>query len=74
MLFMDDPALGAELLKQVRIAPDKDRVMLELNVSKPLADRLGQFLESQAKKRIAPPDPGLPQTVVPAGNATAKRP
>jgi|GEM_PF-2388342 len=74
MLFMDDPALGAELLKQVRIAPDQDRVMLELNVSKPLADRLGRFLESQAKKRIAPPDPGLPQTVVPAGNATAKRP
>lgn len=73
MLFMDDQALGAELLKQVRIMPDQDRVMLELNVSKPLADRLGRFLESQAKKRIAPPDPGLPQTAVPAGNATVKR-
>jgi len=75
MLFMDDPALGADLLKQVRLAPDKDRVILELNVSKPLADRLGQYLESQAKKRIAPPDPVPPQTpaAATAGKTTTKR-
>lgn len=62
MLFADDPALGADFLRQVKIAPDRDRVILELNISKPLAERLGRFLESQAKKRIAPPDPVPPQT------------
>ena len=65
LLFADDPALGREFLQQVKIIPDNDRVILELNVPKSLADRLGGFLESQAKKRIAPPDP-VPPGVGPA--------
>ena len=52
-------------MQQVKIIPDNDRVILELNVPKSLADRLGGFLESQANKRIAPPDP-VPPGVGPA--------
>lgn len=73
MLFADDPALGAEFLRQVKVVPDRDRVVLELDVPKQLAERLGTFLESQAKKRIAPPDPVPPRmTPVSADNGTGK--
>lgn len=60
LLFSDDPALGREFLQQLKIMPDGSRVILELAVSRSLAERLARYLELQAKKRIAPPDPVPP--------------
>ena len=70
LLFADDPALGADLLRRVKIAPDRDLVRFELDVSKSLAGRLGIFLENEAKKRIAPPDPVLLPEPVAAGHTS----
>lgn len=72
LLFSDDPALGAEFLKQVKITPDQDRVRFELNVSQPLGERLKSYLESQAKKRVIPPDP-VPGQAPPSDSAGGRR-
>ncbi|MDR0932404.1 MAG: hypothetical protein LBM70_05215 [Victivallales bacterium] len=57
LLFSDDPALGQELLKQIKFIPDGERVIGELTLSRQLAERLANYLKAQAKSRIVPPDP-----------------
>ena len=60
LLFSDDPVLGQEFLRQVRIMPEGKRVILELAVSRSFAERLVRYLGEQAKKRLIPPDPVPP--------------
>ena len=62
LLFSDDPVLGREFLKRVRVMPDGDRVILELEIPRPMAERLIRYFGEQAKKRIIPPDP-VPQDI-----------
>ncbi len=57
VLFADDPNLATELMNQLKVTPENERVRLELNIPGELADRIRGFLESQAAKRLAPPPP-----------------
>lgn len=60
LLFIDDPALGAEFLGARKIVPDGRRVVLDLTMTRSFVERLAHYLGQQAKKRIIPPDPVPP--------------
>lgn len=64
-LFADDQVLWFDLVKQMPIVREKDRVILTWNVPGSLAERFNALVEFQKKKRIVPPE----QLPADAGNA-----